>query len=360
MHGEAKEKENGGSELPSCCSKSAGCGNPSQKGTKHLWIVLAALVLLLFSARWIPILVPFRKAILDYGRMIALPMILGLVLGGMIDYYIPREYISKYLAQRKKRTIFYAAGFGFLMTACSHGILALSMELHKKGASGPAVVSFLLASPWANLPMTFLLIGFFGWKGFVIIASALVVALITGFSLQKLDEKGRIERNKNSVSVETGFSIRRDLKRRFSEYRFNLESVAKDFRGIAKGTTALTDMVLWWILIGIILAGLTSAYVPHDVFHRFFGPSFLGLLVTMAAATVFEVCSEGTSPLAFELYRNTGAFGNAFVFLMGGVVTDYTEIGLIWINIGRRTALWTMAVALPQVILLGWVFNRVF
>jgi len=77
---------------------------------------------------------------------------LGLVLGGIVDYYVPREYISKILSRPKKRTVIYATGLGILASACSHGILALSMELHKKGASGPAVVSFLLASPWANLP----------------------------------------------------------------------------------------------------------------------------------------------------------------------------------------------------------------
>jgi len=287
-------------------------------------------------------------------------MILGLVLGGAIDYYIPREYISKYLARGRKRTVLYAAGLGFLMTACCHGIIALSMELHKKGASGPAVVSFLLASPWANLPMTFLLIGFFGWKGFLIIFSALAVSVITGLALQRLDEKGWIERNENSVFLESDFSIGRDIKKRFSEYRLSLSTVKKDLRGIAKGTLTLADMVLWWILIGVVLAGIASAYVPRSVFHRFFGPSWLGLLVTLTAATLFEVCSEGTSPLAFELYRHTGAFGNAFVFLMGGVVTDYTEVGLIWMNIGKKTALWMLALTLPQVIFLGWIFNCVF
>jgi uncharacterized membrane protein YraQ (UPF0718 family) len=81
--------------------------------------------------------------------------------------------------------------------------------------------------------------------------------------------------------------------------------------------------------------------------------------MTILVATIFEICSEGTSPLAFEIYKQTGAFGNAFAFLMGGVVTDYTEVGLIWINLGKKTALWMLAITLPQVILLGWIFNLI-
>ena len=67
------------------------------------------------------------------------------------------------------------------------------------------------------------------------------------------------------------------------------------------------------------------------------GPTALGLLVTLIVATIMEVCSEGTAPLAFEIYRQTAALGNAFVFLMAGVGTDYTEIGLLWHNIGRKS-----------------------
>jgi len=323
-----------------------------------LFLILLATGLLIVASLIFPFLRPFFDAFLRYARIIFIPVVLGLFLGGVIDHFVPNEYISKHLTHSKKRTIIYSVGLGFLMSACSHGILALSMELHKKGASGPAVVSFLLASPWANLPITILLFGFFGAKAFLIVFGALGVALVTGWILQWLDRKGWIERNKNSVAVEETFSIRKDVARRFRDYRFSFSGALKDLHGIGTGMIGLADMVLGWILIGMILAGLAGAFVPSHVFHQYFGPTVLGLLITMTAATVIEVCSEGSSPLAFEIYRQTGAFGNSFAFLMGGVVTDMTEIGLIWKNLGWRTALWMVAISLPQVLLLGWIFNR--
>jgi uncharacterized membrane protein YraQ (UPF0718 family) len=84
------------------------------------------------------------------------------------------------------------------------------------------------------------------------------------------------------------------------------------------------------------------------------------LIITLALATIIEVCSEGSSPLAFEIYRRTGALGNSFVFLMAGVVTDYTEIGLLWTNVGRRTALWLPVITVPQVVLIGYLANLIF
>ena len=89
------------------------------------------------------------------------------------------------------------------------------------------------------------------------------------------------------------------------------------------------------------------------------GPTLLGLLVTLVLATIIEVCSEGTAPLAFEIFKQTNAFGNSFVFLMAGVATDYTEIGLIWSNIGKKTAIWLPIVTVPQIILLGYIFNNI-
>lgn len=315
--------------------------------------VLTALVLLSYA---VPFLVPFRKSLFLYFKTIWWAILLGMMLGGVIDYYIPREYISHLLAKPKKRTIFYSVILGFFMSACSHGILALSIELHKKGASNPAVVSFLLASPWANMTLTIMLIGFFGLKALFIIISAIVIAIITGLIFQKLEKNNLIEINENIVAVEEDFSIIEDFKKRIRERKFSLA----DVKGIYTGMLSLSNMVLWWVLIGMGLASLAGAYVPAKLFQTYMGPTILGIFVTLAVATVIEVCSEGSAPMAFEIFRQTGALGNSFVFLMAGVVTDYTEIGLLWHNVGKRVAIWLPIVSVPQVIILGILANRVF
>ena len=325
-----------------------------------LFLVSAMVIALIFASFFIPPLVSFRLSFLKYLKTIWWAVIAGLILGGVIDYYIPQEYISKILSRRKPFTIFNAVFLGFLMSACSHGILALSIQLHKKGASNPAVVSFLLASPWANFTITVMLIGFFGLKGLFIILAAMIVAINTGFIFMFLEKKGLIEKNKNTVEVPEQFSIIKDWKSRAKNYKFTADSLIADSKGIIGGTVMLADMVLWWIMIGILLASIAGAYIPVNFFHRFMGPTLLGLIVTLAMATVIEVCSEGSSPLAFEIYRQTGALGNSFVFLMAGVATDYTEIGLLWTNVGRRVALWLPVVTVPQIVAIGYLANIFF
>ena len=99
---------------------------------------------------------------------------------------------------------------------------------------------------------------------------------------------------------------------------------------------------------------------PKEIFQNYMGPTVKGMIFTLITATLLEVCSEGTAPVAFEIFRQTGSLGNSLVFLMAGVATDYTEIGLLWTNIGKRTALMLPLVTVPQIIFWGIVANRIF
>lgn len=91
---------------------------------------------------------------------------------------------------------------------------------------------------------------------------------------------------------------------------------------------------------------------------NYFGPGLTGLLLTLPVATVIEICSDGSAPIAFEFFKQVGVLGNPFVFFMAGVVTDYTEIGLIWTSIGKRTAIWLPIITVPQVVLVGYLMNQ--
>jgi uncharacterized membrane protein YraQ (UPF0718 family) len=303
----------------------------------------------------------FFNAFIDYLKLIWWAILIGFLIGGIIDYFIPRKYIEKYLSRHRKRTIIYSIIFGFLMSACSHGILAIAIELYKKGANTSSVIAFLLASPWANLPITFLLFGFFGLKALFIVVSALIIATITGLIYQALEKKGLVECRHCEIGedkpIHEDFSIIKDIKKRWADFQFTSKNIKVAAVGTFKGSWALTKMVMWWLIIGMLMAAFVRAYIPEHIFMEYMGPGILGLLVTLLFATIIEVCSEGSSPLAFEIYNKTAAFGNSFTFLMAGVATDYTEIGLIWHNIGKKAALWLPIITVPQILVLGYLFN---
>ncbi|MBI3616496.1 MAG: permease [Candidatus Omnitrophica bacterium] len=300
---------------------------------------------------------PAAQVLWGYLARAGWAVALGLLLGGVIEHYVPREYISLWLTGRHRRTILSAAGLGFLASSCSHGCLALSMELYRKGASVPAVITFLLASPWASFSLTLLILSLMGGAGLLIVVLALLVATVTGFVFQYLERRGLLEPNPHTVQVAADFSIGKDLKERFRQRSWDVGTFINDLKGIARGAWGLAQMVLFWVALGFTLSAVMGTTIPHSWWHRFVGPTILGLLTTLGIATAVEVCSEGTAPLAVELYRQTGALGNAFTFLMAGVVTDFTELSVVWTNLGRKTVGWLLVVTLPQVFLLGMLMN---
>jgi uncharacterized membrane protein YraQ (UPF0718 family) len=70
------------------------------------------------------------------------------------------------------------------------------------------------------------------------------------------------------------------------------------------------------------------------------------------------VCSEGSVPIASDIFHRASAPGNSFTFLMAGVSTDYTEIA----TLKESTRSWRLAlllplVTLPQIMVIGWLLN---
>lgn len=360
---EKYEKEHNLTHEGTCTS----CTPHAKKWYKErLFIFTIIIIALAIITYVVPRLNPFFYALKDYFLLIWWAVLIGFLIGGIIDYFIPRQYIEKYLSRHQKRTIIYSVVFGFFMSACSHGILAIAIELYRKGASTSSVVAFLLASPWANLPITVLLFSFFGWKAILIVVSALVIAIITGLIYQALERRSMVECRQcvkgEDRPVLTDFSIIQDARKRWDEFKFTRHSVWEATKGTLRGSWSLTKMVMWWLIIGMLMAAFVRALVDtgvitQDMFMMYMGPTVLGMLVTLVFATIIEVCSEGSSPLAFEIYNQTHAFGNSTTFLMAGVATDYTEIGLIWSNIGRKAAIWLPLVTVPQVLIVGFLFN---
>lgn len=270
---------------------------------------------------------------------------------------VPRELVSAILGRGgSTHGLFRAVGAGLVLDLCNHGILMVGMGLYKRGASLGQTIAFLIASPWNSLSLTLILAALIGWKWMLIfIALSAVIALITGWLADRLVDAGKIPANPNTVDLPDGYRIlpaARGVVRSLKPGRENYANLARE---AWSGST----MILRWIFFGFVLTGAIRAFVPIDIFQQYFGPSLVGLLLTLLATTVIEVCSEGSSPVAADLLTRAHAPGNAFTFLMAGAATDYTEM----LALRETTRSWKATFALPllstpQVILIGWLINH--
>jgi uncharacterized membrane protein YraQ (UPF0718 family) len=112
--------------------------------------------------------------------------------------------------------------------------------------------------------------------------------------------------------------------------------------------------------LGIIIAALVRTFIPIHTFETLFGPSLDGFGLTFIITILLEICSEGASPIAADFLVRAKAPGNAFIFLMGGITTDYTEV----LALREATKSWKIAlflplISLPFVILVAIILNVV-
>jgi uncharacterized membrane protein YraQ (UPF0718 family) len=229
------------------------------------------------------------------------------------------------------------------------------MQLYRKGASLGQVIAFLVSSPWNSLSLTLILIGLIGLKWtLAFIALSMVIGIVSGRLADSLVKRGRLPANPHEVVIEDGYRLRDGL----GEVWHNIRPGGGNLRKMARDGLSESRMILRWIFFGFAIAAAVRAFVPTDVFQQFFGPSLLGLLLTLVATTIIEVCSEGSSPIAADLLNRAAAPGNAFTFLMAGAATDYTEI----LALRETTKSWKATLALPiittpQVLVISWLLN---
>lgn len=270
---------------------------------------------------------------------------------------VPKELVAAALGRGGTLSgLLRAIGAGVLLDLCNHGILMVGMSLYKRGASPGQTLAFLIASPWNSLSLTLILAALIGWKwmlAFILLSMA--VALITGWITDRLVHAGKLPANPNAVDLPEDFRVRPAL----SAVGQSLRPGWSNYLALAREGFAGSRMVLRWVLFGFVLTGSIRAFVPLEIFQQYFGPSLAGLFLTLLATTIIEVCSEGSSPIAADLLTRAHAPGNAFVFLMAGAATDYTEI----MSLRDTTRSWLTALALPlltvpQVLLIGWLIQR--
>ncbi|MDX9689647.1 MAG: ATPase [Proteobacteria bacterium] len=349
-----EKKKQAETAMPSCCAHKGPRPDFLFWGTS---LAVAALYGLSFVVA--PDLLPWLSTMAtttqEMVHSVWWGVLVGFVFVGILSK-IPRNFIMAIFGRGGTvKGLLRATGAGVLLDLCSHGILMVGVRLYERGASLGQVIAFLMASPWNSLSLTLILIGLIGlpWTLAFIVLS-MIIALVTGWIFDRLVERGVLPCNPNSEQVKEDFNFWPEAKKEWSHLRLN----GKLLREMVANGARDSQMVLRWLFVGILLAALLRAFVPADAFGHYFGPTFMGLVFTLILTTIIEVCSEGSAPIAADIFTRAAAPGNAFAFLMAGVATDYTEIMVLKdVTKSWKIALFLPLISVPQIVLVGWIIN---
>lgn len=269
-------------------------------------------------------------------------LLLGFLLAGLMHSFIPGWYYTKFLAKKSFKSVINAALFGIPLPLCSCGVIPTAMSLRKEGASKGAVASFLIATPQTGIDSiiaTFSLMGL----PFAIVRpiAALLTAVFGGAMVNTTDDckEKPVETNgKHNDHKHEGFI---DKLREALEYAYieMMEDIGK------------------WLVIGLVIAGLITVFVPAEVFAIFNGNTLASMLLVLCIALPMYLCATGSIPIAVALMMKGLTPGAALVLLMAGPACNFASMLVIRKVLGVRTLITYLASIIVGSIAFGYMID---
>ena len=266
-------------------------------------------------------------------------LLLGFLVAGLLHAFVPGSLYSRYLSGADLRSVLLAALFGIPLPLCSCGVIPTAMSLRKEGASKGATTSFLIATPQTGVDSILATYSILGLPFAILRPIAALVTSVFGGLLVNAADKDR------EKAAQTA-----DLHCANGEVCARQEPTYTGFADRMKGALryGFVDMVQdigKWLVIGLVVAGLITLFVPNDFFVRFADRPLLAYVVVLLIAIPMYVCATGSIPVAAALMLKGLSPGAALVFLMAGPASNMASILVIRRVMGQRT-LWIYLLSL--------------
>ena len=252
-------------------------------------------------------------------------LLLGFLLAGLMHAFVPQNLYRRYLGSNSFRSVLNAALLGIPLPLCSCGVIPTAMSLRKEGASKGATVSFLISTPQTGIDSiiaTYSLIGL----PFALLRplAALVTSLFGGCLVNRFDDKDVCSTSCAAPSESVDGGVRVSFRQRLqSAFRYAFVEMMQD---IGK-----------WLLLGLVVAGLITVFVPDSFFALFADKPLLSMLLVLAFAVPMYLCATGSIPIAVALMLKGLSPGTALVLLMAGPAVNVASMLVISKVMGKKT-----------------------
>ena len=260
-------------------------------------------------------------------------LLLGFFVAGLLHVFVPGSLYSRYLSGADLRSVLLAALFGIPLPLCSCGVIPTAMSLRKEGASKGATTSFLIATPQTGVDSIFATYSILGLPFAILRPIAALVTSVFGGLLVNAADK---DREKTPQTADTDCADGEVCARREPAYTGFVDRMKGALR---YGFVDMVQDIGKWLVIGLVVAGLITLFVPDDFFVRFADRPLLAYVVVLLIAIPMYVCATGSIPVAAALMLKGLSPGAALVFLMAGPASNMASILVIRRVMGQRT-LW--------------------
>ena len=277
-------------------------------------------------------------------------LLLGFFFAGVMHAFIPGMVYNRYLGGKGFKSVFYGALFGAPLPLCSCGVLPTAMSLRKQGASKGATASFLISTPETGVDSIIATYSVLGLPFAVIRpVAAFCNAIMGGWLINKFGDKDEV--------VPVDASAKTCCCHHKQEETHHEGFLGKMREALRFGFVEMIEDIGKWLVIGLVIAGLITVFVPDEFFALFRGNTQLSMLLVLCIAIPMYICATGSIPIAVALMMKGLTPGAALVLLMAGPACNMASILVINKTLGRKSLVLYLVSIITMAILWGHVVD---
>lgn len=262
-------------------------------------------------------------------------ILFGLFLSGLIQIFIDKERITKYLGQNNLLSVLRAGLVGVPLPLCSCGVIPAAMSLRKNGASKGATLSFLISTPETGVDS--IAISYALLDPLMTVfrpLAAFITAITAGVAENFFDRKDRQAPPPAAVPKEEDHGSCCAPHEAQAPHTHSFKD--KFACGMKFAFVDLLGDITKWFILGIIAAGLISYFVPTTWISEYVGEGLPAMLIMLAVGIPLYICASASTPIAAALILKGMSPGVALVFLLAGPATNAATIILVAKFLGKR------------------------
>ncbi len=269
-------------------------------------------------------------------------LLLGFFFAGILYAFIPQKKIERYFNGNILKSSVLASVFGIPLPLCSCGVIPTGTAFYKNGASKGGTVSFLISTPQTGVDSILATFSLLGLPFAIIRPFAALVTGITGGLIT-----GVVTRNETETRT---YRDQTEEKKSFSHKLVDI------FR---YGFVEFIQDISKWLVIGLVLAAIISAFIPNEFFELLNLSPILQMLMILVVSIPLYICATGSIPLAAILILKGINPGAAFVLLMAGPATNAATITMIGKVLGKRSLFTYLATIIVGALGFGLIIGYV-
>ena len=321
----------------------------------------------------------------DYLIEVLPYLAVGFLLSGLINEFVPSEWVERRLGGSGIKPILYSTLIGTVLPICCLGSLPVAVSLRQKGARLGPVLAFLVATPATSVSALLVTYGLLGLKFTVFIFFAVIaMGLIMGLVGNKVGGKAKVivSPAQQALDPVCGMSVEMEKAAR-TEYggetyyfccshcQQAFESSPEEYMGGSRNIAhrmkhvfryAYVDMVKEIgpeLLLGLALAALVAAVAPVGEFVGAHFGGGLGYLFSLGFGLIMYICSTASVPLVHAFVSQGMNIGAGMVLLLVGPITSWGTILVLRKEFGGKILAIYLAVVCVMSLALGYGFSLI-